>query len=212
MSTCPCGSAIACRSDVEQKSHHKNPSINSSLLFHQLVMIGLLFLLQLLPLLLHHMKGKYEVLLKSGDYGWEVCANCSVCDAHRDLLWHEEDLRWCSVQTEVRDAERCLTWGQPVLQRNREYDRYEGVAHSFRQPYFRDWVQRSHWTRSLSLCIFSTGLHTHPFSDYLNRLCLGLQYPLSCFEDVEEKYWLSLWWNVIVVSLSGCLGEVGEVW
>lgn len=146
-------------------------------------MIGLPFLLQLLPLLLHHMKGKYEVLLKSGDYGWEVCVNCFVRHAHGDLLWHEEDLGWRSVETKVRDAERCLTPGQTVLQRNREYDRYEGVAHSFRLPYFRDWVQRAHWTHSLSLCIFSTGLHTHTLSPTIstasvlgfNILCLALK-------------------------------------
>lgn len=118
------------------------------------------------------------------------------------------------VEREVRDG-----WPEGtkiVLQRKCEYDRYEGVAHSFRQPYFRDRLSnwRPHWTLSLSpsVCMCVVHLRNSSLSFSLSLtistgLSPWLQYPLSGFEDVEEKYWLSLLWNVIVVSLSRHPGE-----
>lgn len=58
----------------------------------------------------------------------------------------------------------------------------------------------------LSFLNWTTLTHTHTLTMFTS-LPHGLQYPLSRFEDVKEKYWLSLRWNVIVVSLPGRPGE-----
>lgn len=102
----------------------------------------------------------------------------------------------------------CWPWGRTTgLQSKHKNDGYEGMAHSFRQPYFRRWLpgrlQRLQQTLLPSTSVVSQLVYVHTDTQYLHQPLAQAPISSVLLWRCQEKYWLCLWWNVIVVSLSG---------
>lgn len=84
---------------------------------------------------------------------------------------------------------------------------YEGIAHSFRQPYFRRWLpdrlRRLQRTLPPSMSVVSQTVCVHTDPLYLQQPLAQAPISSVLLWRCRGKYWLCLWWNVIVVSLSG---------
>lgn len=93
------------------------------------------------------------------------------------------------------------------LQRKHKNDGYKGMAHSFRQPYFRrqmpDRLQRLQRTLPPSTSVVSQLVYVHTDAQYLHQPLTQAPISSVLLWRCQEQYWLCLWWNVIVVSLSG---------
>lgn len=81
------------------------------------------------------------------------------------------------------------------------------MAHSFRQPYFRrrmpDRLQRLQRTLPPSTSVVSQLVYVHTDAQYLHQPLAQAPISSVLLWRCQEQYWLCLWWNVIVVSLSG---------
>lgn len=93
------------------------------------------------------------------------------------------------------------------LQRKHKNDEYEGIARSFRQPYFRhrppDRLQRLQRALPPSTSVVSQLVYVHTDTQYLHQPLAQAPISSVLLWRCQEQYWLCLRWNVIAVSLSG---------
>lgn len=162
-----------CLSDVVQKSCHKTPTLAACLSIITRLSVcndrGATSITA--SATTPHEEEMWNDHSDSGD--WRLEAICLLCTQGPLVVWGRMHIAASADGGE--DAGKMVNSraGKTGLQRQCAFDGCEGAAHSFRQPYLRDLTERS---PSPSVVSHSLSIST--------RLLLGVQYPLSRFEDV----------------------------